>query len=536
MDSKHLCTALATLACAALLSATTTAQSTERISVDSAGNESFFFPFEDPSVSADGQFVVFVSSDFGLVPGDTNAVSDIFVRDRVAGLTTRVSVDSGGVEGNNTSFRPDISGDGRFVTFASYANNLVAGDTNGQADIFLHDRMTGSTTRVSVDSAGVEANSGSEKAEISADGTTIAFYSFASNLVVGDTNVSWDCFVHEIATGVTTRVSVGPGGLQADSMTGNFMPDINEDGRFVAFDSLATNLVPGDTNGSWDTFVHDRLTATTTRVSVTSTGGQASNSSYFPSISDDGNWVGFYSFASDLVPGDTNAAQDCFVHDRSTGATTRVSVDSAGVEGIFDSAAPVVSGDGSVVVFFSTAPNLVAGDTNVAGDIFLHDIASGTTERVSLANSGAEAAGQSNSPDVSADGSVVAFTSFASNLVAGDTNFLQDVFVRDAFGTAGPSLTTTGACGGLMDFDVTGATPGGLIALLSGPPGFFVNPNPPCAGVVLDIAPPTVRVIAPADAAGNYSLSGVFVPAGACGLGVQVVDVVSCTPTAMVLL
>jgi len=537
MLSSRLPLIFTVLVSAALLPSSAMAQGTERVSVDSAGMESFFFPFEDPAISADGNFVAFVSKDFNLVPGDTNGVSDIFVRDRVAGITTRVSVDSAGFEGNNTSFRPDISGDGRFVTFASYATNLVVGDSNGFADVFLHDRLTGVTSRISVDSFGAEANSASEKAEISADGTTVAFYSFASNLVVGDTNSASDCFVHEIASGLTTRVSISSGGVEANSVCGNFFPDLNDDGRFVAFDSIADNLVLGDTNGTWDTFVHDRLTGSTTRVSVTSAGAQANSSSLYPSISDDGNMVAFYSFASDLVVGDTNAAQDCFVHNRTTGVTQRVSVDSAGLEGVFDSSAPAISGDGTAVAFVSSATNLVAGDTNGALDVFVHELATGITTRASLTHGGSQANGLSTNPDISADGIVVAFGSSATNLVAGDTNGLSDVFVRDRTpGPAGPLLAATGACGGFMDFHVTGATPGGSLALLTGPPGVFVKPTPPCAGLTLDISPPTLRNILVADAGGNASLLGIFVPPGVCGLGVQVVDITACLPTGMILL
>jgi len=537
MSFPRISLALSVLACAVLHPSSLLAQGTERASVDSAGAESYFSPFDDPAISADGNFVAFSSNDFGLVPGDTNGVSDIFVRDRAAGLTTRVSVDTAGFEGNNTSFRPDISGDGRYVTYASYATNLVVGDSNGLADIFLHDRLTGITSRISVDSFGTEANSASEKAEISADGTTVAFFSFATNLVAGDTNGAFDCFVHEIATGLTTRVSISSGGVEANAMCGSFFPDISADGRFVTFDSYADNLVLGDTNGYWDIFVHDRMTGLTTRASVSTAGVQGNGDSISPSISDDGNQVAFFSFASDLVAGDTNVAQDCFVHDRTTGVTTRVSVDSGGIEGEYDSSAAVISGDGTVVAFISPSTNLVAGDTNAALDVFVHEISSGITTRASLTNGGAQANSSSNSPDISADGKMVAFTSSATNLVTGDTNGLSDVFVRDRNpGPPGPILTVSGACGGFMDFDVTGATPGGSLALFSGPPGVFVKPGPPCLGLTLDISPPTLRILLIADAAGTASLAGVFVPAAACGLGVQVVDITACMPTGMVVL
>lgn len=536
MSSPRAFSAFAALTAATLLPSLGLAQGTERVSVDSAGNETYFFPMDHAAISADGKFVVFESQDFGLVAGDTNNVPDIFVRDRVAGTTTRVSVDSAGMEGNNSSFRPDISGDGRFVTFASYATNLVAGDTNNASDIFLHDRLTGITTRVSVDSAGVQANSGSEAAEVSADGTTIAYRSYASNLIASDTNGDWDIFAHDIASGATSLVSVSSFGVQSNGQSGSFPPDISATGRYVAFDCSASNLVIGDTNGQWDVFVHDRLTGATVRASVKSGGAESAGFSVYPSISDDGSVVAFHSTATDLVPGDTNGSYDCFVHNLATGMTTRVSVDSAGIEGIWDSQGPTVSGDGNSVVFFSASPNLVAGDTNGVPDTYLHDIANGTTEIVSLTDAGGLSNGQPGNADISANGQYVAFSSLADNLVANDQNGIKDVFVRDRGSVStGPSLAVSGACGGMMTFDVTNATPGGTVAFVSGPPGVWVKVGGLCAGITLAVNPPTLRASVAANASGEVSVMQ-FVPAAACGLGVQAVDVASCTPTGMVVL
>jgi Tol biopolymer transport system component len=241
----------------------------------------------------------------------------------VAGPTTRVSVNSAGEETNLGAARPSISANGRFVAFTSSASNLVPDDTNGQDDVFVHDRKTGVTTRVSVNSAGEEATGG---------GFPI-FGNSSTNLVPGDTNGTVDVFVHDRKTGGTTRVSVNSAGEEGGRSSDS--PSISASGRFVAFQSFASNLVPEDTNGTIDVFVHDRKTGVTTRVSVDSAGGEGTGGvgpfgSFDPSISATGRFVAFDSFASNLVPGDTNEVTDAFVHDRKTGVTSRVSVDSAG--------------------------------------------------------------------------------------------------------------------------------------------------------------------------------------------------------------
>jgi Tol biopolymer transport system component len=191
----------------------------------------------------------------------------------LAQTTTRVSVDSQGAQGNGWSGpASSISADGRFIAFASYATNLVAGDTNGYMDVFVHDRQTGETTLVSVDSQGLQGNgtSGENIICISADGRFVVFDSLASNLVSGDLNGLEDVFVHDRETGETTLVSVDSQGTQGNG--DSFGGSISADGRFVVFDSLASNLVPGGTNGGGDVFMHDRKTGETTIVSTDSQG------------------------------------------------------------------------------------------------------------------------------------------------------------------------------------------------------------------------------------------------------------------------
>lgn len=386
-----------------------------------------------PAISADGRFAAFYSDASNLVAGDKNGARDVFVNDRQTGETTRMSVDSSGAEANDDSFAPKISADGRFVTFSSAASNLVSGDTNGVNDVFVRDRQANTTTRVSLAPGGVQPNNGSYSPSISADGRYVAFLSDATNLVAGDTNVSRDAFVVDRQTATTTRASVDSAGVQAnlDSVT----PVLSGNGRFVAFTSFADNLVPEDLNESSDVFVRDLQANTTTRVSEYQGGFEADFDNLRPAISADGRFVAFDSDAANLAWGDTNDVFDVFVKDRQTDILTRVSVDDSGAEGNGDSLRPSISADGRFVAFYSDASNLVPGDTNGAADVILHDRRSGATKRVSVTATGAEANGDNLRPALSADGRIVVFESDASNLVAGDSNHFTDVFLNDPSAT-----------------------------------------------------------------------------------------------------
>ncbi len=373
-------------------------------------------------VSADGRWVAFTSAADNLVPGDTNFQWDVFLHDRQTGTTTRVSLAPGGGQMDIPSDFPAISADGRWVAFQS-------GSPLGTTQVFLHDRETGTTIQVSVGPGGI-AGSGAFPA-ISADGNWVSFTSRADNLVAGDTNGAEDVFVYERQTAVVTRVSVGSGGAQGNRYSWS-LGSLSADGRLVAFASMASNLVADDTNGDWDVFVHDRQTATTTRVSVGPGGAQGNGASFNAAISADGRWVAFASGASNLVPGDTNGHEDVFLHDRQTGATTGVSVGLGNVPGNADSSRPAISADGRSVAFYSAASNLVAGDTNGSPDVFVRDMQAGVTTRVSVGPGGVQAAGGSVGASISADGRVVAFESEAGNLVAADdTNFQWDAFAHD---------------------------------------------------------------------------------------------------------
>jgi Tol biopolymer transport system component len=400
---------------------------TRRVSVRSNGDQGNDGSYA-PSISANGRFVAFASDASNLVANDTNESPDVFVGDRKTGTTRRVSVPSNGHQGTSGGSQPSISADGRFVAFVSYDSNLVPNDTNNAYDVFVHDRTTGTTTRVSVPSSGGQGSSDSYNPSISADGRFIAFSSYATNMVANDTNGSADVFVRDRTAGTTRRVSVSSDSDQGDG--DSLFPSISANGRFVAFESNATNMVTNDTNGSADVFVRDRATGTTRRVSVSSDSDQGNDGSGAASISADGRFVSFQSFASNLTPNDTNATYDVFVRERANGTTTLVSVGVGGAQGNDASLGPAISADGRFVAFRSDATNLVANDTNGFTDVFVRDRTTGSTRRVSVRSNGDQGNHGSVLSSVSADGAVVAFESLATNLVPNDTNEVSDVFVR----------------------------------------------------------------------------------------------------------
>ncbi len=410
-------------------SAAATTKRTQRVSVGPAGVQGNF-PSELPSVSANGRYVAFDSAASNLVSGDTNGYADVFVRDRKLHKTFLVSVSSTGSQGNDYSFNPSISANGRYVAFESAATNLVSGDTNGYQDVFVRDRKLHKTYLVSVSSAGLQGNSASYDPSISADGRYVAFDSEAGNLVSAATD-DRDVFVRDLKLHRTSMVSVSSAGIQGNDISA--LPAISADGRYVAFESVATNLVSGDTNGYADVFVRDRKLHRTSLASVTSAGAQGNGPSYTPSISGSGRYVAFESDATDLVSGDSNASRDIFVRDRTLHRTTRVSVSSAGVQSNGTSFQSAISASGRFVAFASAATDLVSGDSNGFIDVFVRDRTLHKTARASVTTAGVQGNEQSDSPAISADGSYVAFDSLASDLVAGDSSIYQDVFIRGPY-------------------------------------------------------------------------------------------------------
>jgi Tol biopolymer transport system component len=406
---------------------------------DSSGNQTSGLP-RSPGISADGRYVVFSSAASDLVANDTNGLPDIFVRDMQAGTTTLVSVNRAGTDsGNGFGGYPSISANGRFVAFVGSATDLVAGDTNGKYDVFVRDLQTGTTTLVSVNQAGTGGgDKDSLYTSISADGRYVAFASFADDLAANDSNGSYDVFVRDRTLGTTTLVSVNAAGTA--SASGNSVsPSISADGRLVAFHSTAEDLVGNDANGFSDVFVRDLDAGVTTLVSV-DRGGTASGdeSSSGPAISANGRFVAFASEATDLVVkdvADTNGLFDVFVRDLTKKKTVRVSVNaSRKAAGSGDSEYCSISANGRYVAFQSYASDLVAGDTNGTFDAFVRDLKRKKTTLVSV-NAARTGPGNfpssgSAAPAISANGKFVAFSSLASDLADADFNGTQDIFRR----------------------------------------------------------------------------------------------------------
>ncbi len=399
-----------------------------RVSVATDGSQASIASSDDPSISAEGTRIAFESGSGNLVAGDTNGRDDIFVRDTLTGTTTRVSVASDGTQGNNHSRLAVISADGNRVAFISWSSNLVAGDTNGREDVFVHDLTTGNTTRVSLAHDGSQVTATYVSTiSISGDGTRVAWVSDRSQFVPDDTNGRLDVFVRDTVAGTTTRVSVASDGTEGDF--GSDSPSISADGTAIVFRSEARNLVAGDMNLSRDVFLHDLEIGTTTRVSVADGGAEATGGdSGTPSLNADGTKIAFESRAGNLVPGDTNDAWDVFVRDTVAGTTSRVSVASDGTQAADSSGAPSINADGTRVAFHSTATNLIAADTNGALDVFLRDLEAGTTTRVSTTDTGAQASGVSDAPDINGAGTRIAFNSRVA-LVTDDTNGTDDAYV-----------------------------------------------------------------------------------------------------------
>ena len=405
---------------------------TEIVSVRSNGEAGNGFSAA-PSISADGRYITFWSQADNLVIGDTNESRDIFVRDLETGQTTRASVASDGSQANAGAgiYNTAISGDGRYVVFESYSTNLVQDDINDCSDIFVHDRIAGQTTVVSSSTDGTFGNNDSYFPSISADGRYIAFASNASNLVLDDTNNKMDIFVNDQSSGETTRISVASDGTQGDHLSQT--PSISGDGRYVAFASAASNFALNEPFIS-SIFFHDRDTGNTSLVSVNSEGAPANSGAVGPSISGNGQYITFTSGANNLVSEDTNNYDDVFIHDIQTGQTSRVSVASDGSQGNKNSADPSISYDGRYVSFGSHANNLVIGDTNNTWDAFLFDMQLSQTEIISLSTTGIIGNLGSGLPKISSDGQKIGFISNSENIVCGDTNNERDIFVRDRSG------------------------------------------------------------------------------------------------------
>ncbi len=381
------------LAMLILPSAAGAADDTSLVSVNAAGTDGGNGDSSQLSISADGMKVAFESTANDLVGTDTNRRPDVFVRDLTTGTTTLVSVNAAGTDsGNGVSYGPSISADGTKVAFGSDDSNLVGTDTNGTDDIFVRDLTAGTTTLVSVNAAGTDSGNGdSFSLSISADGTKVAFGSSASDLVGTDTNGGQDVFVRDLTTRTTTLVSVNLAGNDSGSPGSHnfYQQSISADGTKVVFTSQASDLVGTDTNGAYDVFVRDLSTGVTELVSVNAAGTDSGNSeSLMRAISADATKIAFTSEASDLVGTDTNGLQDVFARDLTTGTTILASINAAGTDsGNAASIDPVMSADGTKVAFSSSASDLVGNETKGRYNAFERDLTAPIDTRTTLSSS-----------------------------------------------------------------------------------------------------------------------------------------------------
>ncbi|HEX9991521.1 MAG TPA: Calx-beta domain-containing protein, partial [Acidimicrobiales bacterium] len=377
-------------------------------------------PSAAPSVSDDGRFVAFASDAADLVAGDANRVRDVFVRDRVAGKTVLVSADAAGGPADGPSGQPAISGDGRYVAFASAASDLVPGDGNGVADVFLRDLAAGTTVRVSVDRSGGDADGASRDPAVDDTGRVVAFASDAGDLVRGDGNGLADVFVRDLAAGRTERVSVDVGGDDAGGASSS--PSLSDDGRRVEFESFAADLVPDDGGHALAVFVRDRPAGRTVKASVTPGGGQAAWSTGM--LSGDGRWVVFAA-VEPVAPGGLGPGR-LYRRDLAGDDSVALDLDLSGgpPQRSSSSRSPSVSDDGRFVAFATDAADLVPEDHDMVSDVVVRDAERGTTAEVSTGS------GPASGPAISGDGSVVAFVSAAGDVVPGDGNGEPDVFAR----------------------------------------------------------------------------------------------------------
>ncbi len=388
------------------------------------------------SVSADGRYAAFGSSANNLVEGDSNGRDDIFVFDKTNGVVTLESVATDGTQGNGNAHVHGVglSASGRYLVFASVASNLAPG-ADGVRQIFLRDRTARTTRLISRSSSGVVGNGPSFFPKLTPDGRYVVFTSQSSNLAAGDANNAADVFRHDLLTGQTLRVSLGAGGVEAQGTSQ--VGFLSDNGQVVTFLSDAPNLVPGDSNGATDVFVRDVNTGMTQRASVSTTGSQLGaglfGGQWDRAISGGGRYVVFDTIdAAD--PGDTNGVLDVYRFDRTIGTSQRVSLGVGGVQGNSRSVLGILSGDGQKVMFTSFANNLVSGDLNGVDDVFVRDVQAGTTERRSLGAGGTELQGNSSGFSMTPDTETVSLQSL-QGLTPDDVNGLLDVYQRSRSGS-----------------------------------------------------------------------------------------------------
>ena len=389
-----------------------------------------------PVIGGDGRYVVFVSEASNLVAGDTNGVNDVFRKDRSTGEVVRVSTAADGAQTTVAAGgQIGLSADGRYVVFTTADSGLVAGDTNGLPDAFRKDLTTGAVIRVSTAVDGSQSDGPSLVESITPDGRYVLFQSQATNLVAGDTNGVIDVFLKDLSDGSILRASTDAAGNQVNAPSGSGY--VTPDGRYVLFGSFASNLIAGDTNGQPDLFRKDLTDGSIVRVNIRADGSQTAAGVRLRDyeISDDGRYAVFSSDATTLIPGGTsNGKHNGFRKDLVTGEVLQVNVRLDGVQagpngdgvGNMD-----ISADGRYVAFADDAGNLVTGDDNGTSDVFVKDMDTGELLGASFRADGVVGNSGTVNPFVDDAGELAAFTSFSDNLVSGDTNGVNDAFIKN---------------------------------------------------------------------------------------------------------
>ena len=415
---------------------------TTRVSVDSAGVPANAGA-TNGVLSADGRYVVFQSSATNLVGGVSG--TQVYRHDRVGGATLLVSVASNGNPGNNVSRDPSVSANGRYVAFASFATDLVDGDTNGTSDVFVRDVQTGTTALVSTAGLPADGSSGlsglSGAREISDDGRYVAFTSFATNLTSGSNNGRQQIYVKDMTTSAVVRASVNEATGEAGDRTSQ-TPAISGNGQVVAFRSESTNFSPLSISGvTPEIFTRDLVAGTTT---LESPGAAATGrSSTTPVLSFDGRYLAFESTGVLDLRDLDNGTQDVYLRDRVAGTTVLASLSTVALPGA-TSSSPSISGDGRWVGFQSLDDQLVVGDLNGLFDVFLYDRTTEAIKLVSLNDADEQANAASFGPSVSFDGQLVLFGSTASNLVTSPASTGNQLYVRNVVSNQAPVLPAFG--------------------------------------------------------------------------------------------
>jgi hypothetical protein len=382
----------------------------------------------EPQLSDDGNIVAFRSQSKNLDPHDTDGKDDVYVKNLATGDITLASTRKDGVKSNKPSEQATISADGSVVAFQSKATNLDGRDVDDHWDVYVKNLVTGDLTLVSTATDGTKGNGDSDEPEISPDGTMVAFRTKSTNLTTADTDAIPDVYVKDLATGVTTLVSTDPSGVKGNAQSGR--PSMSTDGSIIAFRSQATNLLAADRDSAFDIYVKTLASGTLALASSSATGANGNGSSTTPMLSADGDVVAFRTTATNLVAGDTDTTWDIDVKDLTTGAVTLASATATGTKSNGESVNPSLSADGTAVAFGTFATNLDVRDTDVYQDAYIKFLGSGALVLVSTAADGTKGNNQTFFPWASADGSYVAFRSAATNLVSQDHDTFGDVYVK----------------------------------------------------------------------------------------------------------